>query len=138
MHGLKIKWLARWIAGALAVCMVLVPFCSACCWVSVQVALNSAGAEEASCHHGSHSGSFAWNHFAAMPHCASADAAVEPVRWDDSSSSSSRSSLRSLPHSLISRATIISALQGKEYFPWPADQSPHTPTISVQMTHLRV
>jgi len=136
MHGLKIKWLARWIAGALAVCMVLVPFCSACCWVSVQVALNSAGAEEASCHHGSHSESFAWNHFAAMLHCASADAAVEPARWHDSSSSPS--SLRSFPYSLISRATIISALHGKEHFPWLADQSAQTPTISVQMPRLRV
>jgi hypothetical protein len=136
MHGLKIKWLMRWIAGALAVCMVVVPFCSACCWVSVQVAVNSAGAEEASCHHGSHSGSFAWNHFAAMLHCASADAAVEPARWHDSCGS--RSSLRSLPHSLISRAAIISALQGKEHFPWPADQFAHTPAISVQMSCLRV
>jgi hypothetical protein len=136
MHKLKTKRLAQWIAGMLAVSMVLAPFCNACCWISIHSAVSNAAAEEVSCHHGKpNSGSLAWNHFESMQHCASADAAVEPSSGQNSFSLSHPSLLT---HSTISGVSIIPPLKVEKHLPGPGDLCPQTERNSVLLTRLRV
>jgi hypothetical protein len=136
MHNLKTKRLGQWIAAMLAVGMVLAPFCSACCWISVHPAVSNAATEEVSCHHHtSTAGSYAWNHFEGMQHCDSADAAVEP------SSSQNSFSLSPAPlfgHSAIFRALIAPARNVEIHLSWSLGLSPQTQTDIVVLNSLRV
>jgi hypothetical protein len=136
MHNLKTKRLGQWIAAMLALGMVLAPFCSACCWISVHPAVSNAATEEVSCHHHtSTAGSYAWNHFEGMQHCDSADAAVEP---SSSQNSFSLSHPPLLTDSTISGALIIPPLNVENYLSCSLGLSPQTQTDTVVLTRLRV
>jgi hypothetical protein len=136
MHNLKTKRPAQWIAAMLAVGIVLAPFCSACCWISVHSAGSSAATEEVSCHHGkSNSGSYAWNHFEGMQHCASADAAVEPPSGRNSFSLSHPPLLT---HSTIAGALVIPPRNLEKHLPGTVGLSPQTQANIVLLTSLRV